>query len=388
MGWLDRLKAAPANPDAETAKASPTERLAQQLFPGQDRATAVRMASGALELFVEDGQALEMRIATEAGILARLDPEDLADRFQSTHLPRLDGYPDGHDERLAWIEDVLRAEHRDVCEGRIALMDALQIVASCRGYAIRESNAPIGLGRGPARSGNDVIEREALQIARLPDGLLRQRFRSVPGAAEADIPAIHRQDARTEWIVRALEAAETRQLCRLPDAATDSAWVEDLTVTVEEIELQVSQDDRLGFTADLGVSGMRICRVSSTGHGGLAMSHWEPGTGPGEIEAVEDYLATRWAADDGAPANLQDLVLDRVSMHVALSGYHAATAHSVLFCPDIGAAEPYLIEVIIPEGGTREDAIAYVRTLNDEAVMLDEMPEEDAALLWASLSDA
>jgi hypothetical protein len=29
-----------------------------------------------------------------------------------------------------------------------------------------------------------------------------------------------------------------------------------------------------------------------------------------------------------------------------------------------------------------------VRTLNDEAVMLDEMPEEDAALLWASLSDA
>jgi len=385
MRWLDRLKASPATPSGDT---SPVERRAQKLFPQENAETAVRMVSGALKTFVQDGQDLEMRIATEAGILARLDPEDLADRFQSTNLPRLDGYPDEHDARLAWIEDVLRAEHRDVCEGRIALMDALQIAVSCRGYAVRESDAPIGLGRGPARSGSDVIEREALQIARLPDGLLRQRFRSVPGAAEADIPAIHRQDARTEWIVRALEAAETRQLCRLADAATDGTWVEDLTVTVEGIELQVSQDDRLGFTAELGVSGMRICRVSSTDHDALAMSHWQPGTGPGEIEAVEDYLATRWAADDGAPANLQDLVLDRVSMHVALSGYHAATAHSVLFCPDIGAAEPYLIEVIIPEGGTREDTIAYVRTLNDEAVMLDEMPEEDAALLWASLSDA
>jgi len=385
MRWLDRLKAAPATPSGDT---SPVDRRAQKLFPQENAETAVRMVSGALETFVQDGQDLEMRIATEAGILARLDPEDLADRFQSTNLPRLDGYPDEHDARLAWIEDVLRAEHRDVCEGRIALVDALQIAVSCRGYATRESDAPIGLGRGPARSGNDVIEREALQIARLPDGLLRQRFRSVPGAAEADIPAIQRQDARTEWIVRALEAAETRQLCRLPDAATDAAWVEDLTVTVEGIELQVSQDDRLGFTAELGVSGMRICRVSSTGHGALSMSHWEPGTGPGEVEAIEDYLATRWTADDGAPANLQDLVLDRVSMHVAVSGYHAATAHSVLFCPDIGAAEPYLIEVMIPEGGTREDAIAYVRTLNDDAVMLDEMPEEDAALLWASLSDA
>lgn len=46
MGRLDHLKAAPA--DAETPKVSPTECLAQQLFPGRDRATAVRMTSGAL----------------------------------------------------------------------------------------------------------------------------------------------------------------------------------------------------------------------------------------------------------------------------------------------------------------------------------------------------
>jgi hypothetical protein len=386
MGWLDRLKATPAAPAGEGVGASPLERRAQKLFPLDDADAAVRKASGALEMFVEDGQALEMRIATEAGILARLDPEDLADRFQSTHLPRLDGYPEEHEARLAWIEDVLRAEHRDVREGRIGLMDALQIAASCRGYAIRGSDAAIALGRGPARSPRDAIEREALQIARLPDGLLRQRFRNVPGAADADIPAIHRQDARTEWIARALEAAETRQLCRLPEATTQGAWNEDLAVTVDDVELQVSQDDRLGFTAELGVSGMRICRVSSSGHGALAMSHWEPGTGPGEIEAIEDYLATRWNADDGAPADLPGLVIDRVSMHVAISGYHAATAHSILFCPDIGAADPYLIEVMIPEGGTRADAIAHVRTLNDEAVMLDEMPEEDAALLWTSLS--
>ena len=398
MGWLnraaDKIKGGqpPRERLTQPQPASEISRQAAILFPDLPQAESERRLADAYAYLMADGMDLEARIITEVQILSELEPEDLADRFEHTPLPRVDAFPEDPVKILEWLEDVLRSEHHDLTSGRIPYAHALKIASFPRGEVPSHLSGTIPQVQvGPQRFSDEEVEIQAGQILRMPTKFLRHRFRQVPGVEDADIPDEYRTEERMDWIVAALRAEETRQLCQLTDPRHEGGeWTAGLQIDFVDINLEATDNGLLAFSGNLYVEGERLCLLVSPGDGSYSCSQFAPGVTDEDVTALDAYISAfgemRQGEEQIRPTFLMDLLLDRVLAHCTIVRYRAAAQNSILFCPDISAENPEIFMIEIPEGGSREDASTAVRVNYPEAILLDDMKEMDAALLWATLT--
>ena len=401
MGWFGKGTARSKNVandrGNDAARSNPLlttfERHAALNYPDMPPDRAMRRMMDAYAYLVADGDDLDMRVAIESRMLAKADPYDLADRLEHTSLPRIDPYPEDHDARLEWIAEVLRSERRDVAEGRMPLHHALAVAAAPRGETpMHLRGGQTVVGAGPSRTSDAEIQAAAHQIVRMPSRLLYHRFKHVPGVLEETIPSEGRIQDRLFWLEGALRAAETRELCGLATTRREDAvpMVAGLDIGLTDIEMESTHDDLLVFAARLLVSGEPACIVSSPGDGTLQGSGWAEGFVDEDLDVLDAYVRLacplREDANGVRETGLMDVVLDQVMAWVATMAYRNATVDAVLFCPDASDEHLELLSVPIPEGGSRPEAIDYVRSRYPLAIVLDEMHETDAVSLWTTLS--
>lgn len=394
MGWF--RKSSVAAPVPGDALVDPTlalfQREARRLRPALSPDDALRELIDAYTYLVADGDDLDLRLSVESRLLADLDPDDLSIRLEHTPLPRIDPYPEDLEDAIAWIADVLTAERADVAAGRIPLRHAIAIAAFDRGPVPEHLRGhDLQLGSGPSRASEDDMTRNVEQIMLMPDRLLLQRFQHVPGAEADAIPATHRPADRRDWIHAAIRAMETRELCGMsPVRRSSLPMLGGLHIGIVDIDLQPRADGLLGFSGTLAVEATEICAISSPGDGSLSASAWRQGYDERDLDEIARYVpsaAPPIMDDQGSrPCTLIDLLLDQVQSHVVLMAYRGASTGAVMFCIDAPGDDLELLSVPIPEGGTREAAIAHVTSTYAEVLLLDEMEEMDAALLWVSLS--
>ena len=395
MGWLGKLMGSGdvAPTSAAEDAAGPFQQEAHALYPDMDRSAAEhRLASNHAHI-VAEGHELEMRVALEANHLSTLDDDALAARLEHTPLPRIDPIPEDEISQLAWFEDVLRSEHRDMVEGRIPFRQALRIAAAPRHEAPERLDVGVPTpGRGAKRLSDKEMMLQVRQIERMPSRLLHHRFRHVPGVVEEDIPPEHRVADRTEWTLLVMRADETRQLCGLsaPSDEDTARWMQGISIVLEDIDVAMLPGDMLAFTGTLFVDRRRLCSISSPGDGTYQGEDWSLDGHPDDLTELQAYVSMSSALrNDGygkRPSTLFDVLLDQVMTSLTVSGYRAASTDAVLFCPDMNAERPEILAVAVPDDGSRTGAYEYILGIHPEAVILDEMAEEDAALLWMTLT--
>lgn len=394
MGWFGRKKEsepkASAQGDATRAPATtPLARHAKELHPELPAAEAERLLLGRLQWIMASGRDLEMRLAAETPRLAALDADELADRFEGTILPRMDPIPDEPVARMAWIDDVLRSEHRDILDGRMALGDIVRIAATMTDHVPPATDAGITMGRGPARVSDDEIRLQAQQMMAMPMKLLLHRFRSVG----ADVSGPPPQNGMTpiDWMMAALRAEETRRLSRLAplQAMGPTAWETTLDIGFDEIRVVNLSTKVTLFTARILIDGQPMCSVQMQPDGTLMASDYAEGVDGSVIKLLDRYVGDthqpRGEGDDLRRTELDDVILDAVIAHLTAADYREASRNAVIFCPDMNAGVPRLISVPVPAGGSREGAHAHIRDMYGNAVILDEIDEPTAVLLWSSL---
>lgn len=393
MGWFGKKKAESGMPVAvspQTPSQTPLRRHAAALYPELPAVEAERLLLGRMQWLMASGRDLEMRLAAETPRLAALDADALADRFEGTVLPRMDPIPEEPVARMAWIDDVLRSEHRDIVDGRMALGDLVRI-ATTMTDAVPPANEAAGLsmGRGPARVSDEDLRLQAQQMMAMPMKLLLHRFRSV--GADVSGPPPHNGMTPIDWLMAGLRAEEARRLSRLApiQATVPTAWEAALDIGFDQIRVVDISPTVTLFTARIIVDGAPVCTVQMQPDGTLLASEHAEGVDGGVIELLDRYVrdmhAARGEADALRPTTLDDVILDAVLAHLAAEEYRAASRDAVVFCPDIDAAVPRLVSVPIPRGGSREGACAHIREMYDTAVILDEVDEPTAVLMWSSL---
>lgn len=326
------------------------------------------------------------RIAEETSHLASLNDEAVHRRFSGIPPARVDPLPLAEAERRQWIRETLIGENACVRAG--AISPALAVAASQR-IAIEVKPPAVGTDRvvlesaayHPDLSPWRRIAEQAVVLAEQSDHALRMRFAKHPRMAQTEIPA--EPQARTSWTRRALAADHVRRIAGIAQGGQTDAGAPAMMIELLGIRILVASREGIEFAGSLFVDGRRICDLSSSGEGRIETSHWMNGCSEDDLTAISDYIAAVGdARDGGRPDSLTDRILDQVSMHQAVEGYRLASAGALLFIEDGRATPLSLLSVAIPTEGTRAEAASQVRETHPSAVLLDDLDEEDAALVW------
>ena len=318
------------------------------------------------------------RIAEEARILSAMADADVHARFSRSPRPRMDPVPTDPGRRHAWICETLRGEAAAIAAGRMS-PSAVAHAASRSRLPVRHPRPEDGHAVAisfpayhPANDQDDTVSAKARHAHGQEDGVLAERFLSVPGAGRP--PA--EPTARLGWCRSAVVASEIRRLPgvvlaegSIPDIGIDGMRTQDLAGIMTAV-------------ADLVVDGVRICETTVSEDGQLTADHWEPGCGEADLHALDMILAAMLPLrEDGSHETLATRVMDLVMRQGAVDAYRSASRDAVLFHEDDA-----ILSVRIPQGGSREGAIAALAATRPGAVPLDHMEEGDAALLWITLA--
>lgn len=334
------------------------------------------------------GVDLLRRVDEESKALSGMEDEHLSARFHGVPASRIDVPPAGGAERIAWVRDMLIGESACVRQGLIAPEAAIAIAARITVPVPRHDPSGTPLILESMAYHRDLlpwrrISDQAVALSGQDDNTIRTRLTRIPGIAGIVIPPD--QGERTRWIERVLVADHVRRISGL-GVTDDAATAATLSIEVLGISIHEVEHDGIAFEATLFVDGRRICDIASGRDGLLDVGGWAEGCSPADLDALAGYIsATGPLREDGRPDSLEDRILDQVSMHVAVGSYRNARKNAVLFIADRRNPEIEILSVAIPSGGSREGAMEHVRTMHPHAVLLDEMEDEDAALLWTAM---
>lgn len=337
-------------------------------------------------LLTASGDLASRRVDAEAVRLETVDDAALVRRFARSPSCRLDPPPADPARRRIWVREMLLGETVAISTGMLAPLDVARIAIACRvptDLAAGLGGAEAPLRAPPHHLGTSAANQEtrrsrAAALSQQAPETLSKRFGAVPGFAERLVGP-----DRTDLIAAALMAEELRRLARLPGSSGSPGAA--LSIDLADLVMDASGD--LMFAGDLVVGDERICRLESPGGGVLEASAWSEGCGPADLAALDVFFGAFGSPrDDGElPDSLAFRVLDLVAVRVAADAYRAASADTVMFVLE-DREGPSLVSVRVPSGGSRAGAVAHVSERLPGAVCLDDLPLDEAALLWSSLA--
>jgi hypothetical protein len=151
--------------------------------------------------------------------------------------------------------------------------------------------------------------------------------------------------------------------------------------------LQVHRDGPgSGWSAFIAVDGVPVMEIAGGPDGGF-----EPVPGDEEDDAVVLGLLDEFVASTGEPVERDDGSLrpetldDRVASLVAV-GWIIRRVSDMLSTSVVAVADGSLVEVEVPEDGSLYGAMAHVRRLHPDAVLLNDLPIEEAAVEYMRLT--
>lgn len=336
------------------------------------------------------GRDVAGRIEAEADILAREPDASVHLRFGLTPPARMDALPASGPERRKWICDMLFGENAMIRTGAISTEKVFEIVRRMQ----IDFEVPISLMRHEGAA--EIVENRAYHpdnmpwrrlsqqadhLATQPQDFLRNRFKRAIEGGHDDPP----QDpvARSNWIRRALAVEHVRRIAGLAERDVASHARKGLSIELLGVTMDVAEDGTVAFEGTLFVDGRRICDVRHQGGGKLEHHGWTDGSDMADIKAIDHFLEKHAPAREaGGPDGLFHRLLDQVAMRIAVEDYESASRDKVLFLRS--QDEPEILSVPIPEGGSRMDAVSFIRREMADAVLLEEMDVEDAALIWTT----
>jgi hypothetical protein len=333
-------------------------------------------------MLARGGSTSLMRIDAEADALTQADDASVFLRLEHTPPVRMDPVPADHARRRHWLRETLAGEATAISTGMMSPAAVARAAVHAR-FPVRHDRPDDGARieiRFPAyHADSDVGAQRASQaghMAEQDDTRLLARFGTLPGC----MPPPSEGDQRVRWVAKALTAETLRRSAALDNQAA--------SIPIDLADIEAATDDGvLVFTGQLVVAGERICRITSPGAGEITADEWSEGASPADLEALDMVLAATGESRDGGetPDSLAARLLDRVAMHLALRSYREAAATALVFTIEEDG-EPAVMTIPIPEGGTRDGARTIMLEAYPRAVVLDDMPDEDAALLWVALS--
>lgn len=151
--------------------------------------------------------------------------------------------------------------------------------------------------------------------------------------------------------------------------------------------LRVDRDGpESGWSAFLAVDGVPVMEIAGGPDGGFeAMSEDE------EDDAVVLGLLDEFVTSTGKPIERDDGSLrpetldDRVASLVAV-GWIIRRVSDMLSTSAVAIVDGSLVEVEVPVGGTLDGAVAHVRSLHPDAVLLNDLTIEEAAVEYMRLA--
>lgn len=361
------------------------DRLKAQL----EQATPLRHANEMLSLAIcarhasllRTGSDMMRRIEDEAAMLDAVDIGLVAKRLTHTPPARMDRIPGDQARRRAWLRDMLIGEAAAIHSGRMTPRQIAEIAASSllRVEHRREpGDPPIDMSLPHYHDDGEAerIEMQKTNLAGQTDTALMARFSVIPGCTPP--PSSHEE--RTKWIRLALKVEAVRKRAGLAVANGEGRPI---SISLENV---IVKSDG-AFSATLHVDSQRICAVSSSGDGNIDAGEWTEGCSAADLDALDAYIcATGMPRDEGeTPDGLVLTILDIVSTEVVLQDLREKMRSALIFWTDVDG-EQVILSIPIPEGGSKEGARAFMQAAHPRAVALEDMPEEDAALLWMTLA--
>lgn len=332
---------------------------------------------------VAGGMAAIRRIEVEAERLCDLNDTTIERRLSETPAVRLDALPQDPPRRRAWLRDALTGEAAAIAGGAMSpekiAHAALYSMAPVK-HERPADGSPIQACAKAWSIHTDPTHDFAARASRLvgqTDEQLVTRFGSIPGGTTPPRDPKNRQT----WICRALEAEVIRPLAGLNVATPRS-------IAIDLIDIQIGDPNGgLHFGGTLLVDNERVCRITSPGEGVINADKWSYGFSADDLKALDLYIATTGNPRDNGetPDSLAAMLIDKVAMHVALDAYRQASAATCFFYIEEDN-RPVIMSIAIPEGGSREGARSEMEKARSDAVFLDHMTEEEAAMTWITIT--
>ena len=153
-----------------------------------------------------------------------------------------------------------------------------------------------------------------------------------------------------------------------------------MDVTLRTAEASVV-DGRLTWRGTLVVDGQEECDLSHDGSDDPPVaSAWRPGSSVERLARIE----AETAAENATADTLFRACLDQARSHALVEALRLRTETSVLFLPTPDSDT--LLEVEVPQEGTRDEAASFVRATHPRAVLLQEMEALEAVEAWVRLA--
>lgn len=328
------------------------------------------------------------RMNAETEYLSKMEDHQIYQRFSGMPHSRIDPIPALETDRRKWIEEVLIGESACVRLGMVPRDTAYNVsqrinaglpeVGDAIPAAYLEAATTIHGEHSPWAYYSDMAARFSDQS----DDFLRKKFAKIPNMNSVTIPKSIQE--RTEWIKIALSAEHIRKSAGLE--INDAKHVPKATVLSIEflgITIHSTNSQGISFEGSLYIDGYRICDIISPGNAQIEAFGWNEGCSIDDLQALSVYIKQTGAPrENGRKDSLYDRLLDQITMHVALERYRKAREKSVMYLPNGTESPVEIMRVDIPENGTRSGAVSHIRKTNPEAVILDDIEEEDAAMIW------
>lgn len=344
---------------------------------------ALSVASRYVALVVH-GPRTSTRILTELELLLQSEDDHVVERFAGTPVARVDSLPTDDVSRRVWIREMLLGEVAAISTGMMSRPAIARAAAVSRAPVSHDRPADLSRIDLPpvARLAQVDLDSRAAQMASLDPEIVMNRFAVVPGFARR-ASVLQLGSDQWAWLIRqSLDAEAVRRAAGL-DRADGAGSV---SIVLADIRMP-DTPGRMTFSAELVVAGVRVCTVSSPGDGIIEADAWSDGCSPEDLAALDLYVGvTGEPRDEGVtPDSLSLRILDLVALEISVLAYREATARTVMFRmdPPGGAV---VVQVPVPEGGSREGATIFVLSSHPTAVPLDTLAEEDAVMTWLALT--
>lgn len=351
-----------------------------------------RAASSAAARFAWYGDDLriEERITIETEILRDQDADAIRARFARTPHVRLDPVPVADAGLRCWIEDMLRGEAYAISAGMVTPTDVARIACLSR-LPIIHPAIPAGAtrivttfpGYHPEVYAQMMRDERSARLAELSRFTMLRRFSAQPGFADA-AQAEETAESQEGWRLLLAKALVAERVREVTGMSADVGPYEE--VALDDVELR-PDGDGMGFSGDLIAFGDRVCRLTGDGAGVMTADAWSEGSGPGDLDALDAYVAaTGEPRDDGRmPDSLALRIMDAVIERTIVEAYLQESADAVLFAVEDATGGSIDRAPLGPEGD-RLAAAAVYSAKAPRAVSLDELPDAVAARLWFDLA--